>query len=115
MLLDDDVSGQYTISEPIVTAGLLDFGAGKKALETNWEYWYSEWYGYCGWYGVEKPRNEYPVISMGPKDGWKKKWMAAGARDIPFQAFKCFAVPLASVKSDSDVETKIGKPLLALA
>ncbi|MGD0146126.1 MAG: hypothetical protein ABSB53_04655 [Nitrososphaerales archaeon] len=115
VILDDEATGEYTISEPMATAGVLDFGQGSHAVEDrNWEYWYSEWYGYSSWYGYDRGKDEWPTIQMGPADDWKAKWKEAGARPVSFETFKCFGVPLVEVSSDTETRSKIVAPLLAL-
>ena len=114
MIFDDEIDREFTISEPMATAGVLDFGEGSDATKTHWDYWYASWYAYSSWYGRERGPGEWPTIEMGPGDNWQEKWKNSGGQEVSFKAFKCFGVPLVSIAQPEDVETKLILPLEAL-
>lgn len=103
VILDDDREGEYTISEPLVTAGYFDYG--KNEVGNNWHYWYAKWHRY-----QENPQNDGQIIRLEPSMRWKEDW----EENYPFEASACFGWPLTSITNEKDVETKIVFPLLNL-
>jgi len=103
VLVDDDVVERYyTVNEPYVTAGFLDFG--KLDANLNGNYWLAKYFGYL----LKDPQvaadgNAHPFKN----DGKDPK--------LKFQDGQVFAVPLVSIKNADDVKNEIVSKLVNLA
>lgn len=102
VLVDDDVVERfYSIDEPYVTAGFLDFGTTKASLDSN--YWLAKYFGYL----LKDPQ----VVANGyayefKNDGKDPK--------VKFLKGKVFAEPLVSIKNADDVKNQIVSKLTNL-
>lgn len=102
-ILADGGAADYNLpepGEPIVTAGLLRFGA--KGTDWSWRYWTAKYWLWT------------------PKTGWPSLiWQIAG-NDAHLPALgvhqlETFAVPLRAVSSRHELHERVIKPLLARA
>jgi hypothetical protein len=105
VLLDNDYEGYYTIQEPYVTAGILDFGEAEASLKGDYaDYWYSRYFGYLLKDDKAKPDGKVYEFENEKLD-----------KDIGrFKSARIFAVPLKLITNSSEVESKIVNPLLLL-
>jgi hypothetical protein len=108
ILVDDDIGHDYKLSEPLITAGYFDYGKDKE-VKDNWQYWYSNWLGYIG-------RNIKFGKTYESTPNWKeeKPWNEDKPEVYPFEAWKCFGLPLVSISNAQDVNSKIVTPLIEM-
>jgi hypothetical protein len=107
VIFDNDVDEEYTIEEPIVTAGSLDYGNGQVEENLGNEvWWYSRLYGYL---------QKYPDQKNGD-DGYSFDKKTARLLDPQghFESGELFAVPLVLLRNDKDIKMKITDRLLGL-
>jgi hypothetical protein len=107
VLLDDDKWKEYTIKEPLITAGFFDYGQTKVGQQgDNWLYWYARYYGYLA---KEKGLNpdghpfHFDPRTARTGDDWGK-----------FESAEVFALPLTTITSSHDAKSKITDKLLEL-
>jgi len=107
ILLDDHWEGEYTIKEPLVTAGFFDYGQEKVGnVWSNWQYWFARYYGYLS--------AEYPNLMP---DGQPFHFDPRTAQTGDWGEFKSaevFALPLTSITNADDVASKITSKLISL-
>jgi hypothetical protein len=105
VLFDGDHEGYYTIQEPYVTAGILDFGNAEASLKGDYaDYWYSRYFGYLLKDDKAKPDGKVYDFENEKLD-----------KDIGrFKSAKVFGVPLVSISNATDVESQITNKLLNL-
>lgn len=102
ILLDDDVWGNYKITEPIITAGYFDYGGN----EVDYEPWITKWYGY--W--MEKGREDGIIYEA--KKNWKTEFAEKFDWKVHFEFYKFFGIPLTLITNASELESKIVNRLL---
>jgi hypothetical protein len=102
VLLDDDLYGRYTIKEPLVTAGFLDY---RQAEISDDEYWYARYYGYLS--------KDHNLKADGQHFHFDKAMLPTDLQGR-FEDGEVFAVPLTSITNANDVEQQITKRLLEL-
>lgn len=108
ILLVDDLYGNYEgkLTEPLITAGIFDYGEGNEVDE--WEYWYAKWYKFH-----EESDNNYGTI-FESKANWIKEWEEKLDYKFDFQSYKCFGYPLISITNEDYVVSRIVNQLLDL-
>ncbi len=101
VLLDNHWYRKYTIKEPLLTAGFLDYGRD----EVVWENHYARYYGYLSEIHDLKADGQFFQFdnTMLPSDVQGK-----------FKNGKIFALPLISITNAKDVESKVTIKLLNL-
>lgn len=103
VLLDNHWDRRYTIKEPFVTAGFLDFGETEASLQGD--YWYSRYFGYM--------LQDYKVKPDGQPFSFENEKLENDIKGR-FKSGKVFGVPLVSIKNPNDIETQIVNKLLNL-
>jgi hypothetical protein len=101
-LLDDHWDRGYTIKEPLVTAGFLDYGQAKISDDQNW---YARYYGHLS--------KDHALKADGQPFGFDKAMLPTNLQG-KFESGKVFAVPLVSITNANDVESQITGKLLNL-
>jgi hypothetical protein len=101
VLLDDHWERKYTITEPLVTAGLFNYVS---PVADNWDYFYARYFGY-----LSKSNN---LKADGKPFYFDNQTLSPGIQG-KFQRGSLFAVPLTSIKGPTDVEL-VTKKLLEL-
>lgn len=103
VLLDNDWEGYYTIKEPYVTAGFLNFGEAEASLQSD--YWFSQYFGYLLQDFKLKPDGQpFPFENEKLRDNLKGR----------FKSGTVFGVPLVSITNANDIESQIISKLLNL-
>jgi len=90
-------------TEPVISAGWLDYGTGKK-VGKNWEYWYARFHGY-----MEDRKDDGALCELTPSADWpqdQKKY------DYKFKTANTFGFPLMSINTAEDLKSKITDQLL---
>jgi hypothetical protein len=103
VLLDDHWEREYTLTEPVVTAGFFDYG--KTSVNNDWEYWYARYFGH-----LIKARGLKPDGQPFHFD----KMMLSPDKQGKFEGGEIFALPLVSITNSNDVESQITSKLLNL-
>ncbi len=103
VLLDNHWGDEYTIQEPLITAGFLDFG--KEKADGNLDYSYARIYGYLSNKHNLEPNSESFSFDMS---------MLPPSFKGDFKSGKVFALPLVSIENDKDIRSKITDKLLKL-
>jgi len=102
VLLDDDLDENYTISEPLITAGYFDLGDKKVDYPD---------YGWPRIYGFAKNEEDNGTITPfkgGIELAKDRKY------NFPFESGEGFGWPLTSIKNTEDIQNKIIIPLIKL-
>lgn len=102
VLLDDHGDRAYTIKEPLVTAGFLDYGQGKISDD---EYWYARYYGHLS--------KDHNLKSDGQPFRFDRTMLPPDLQG-KFESGRVFAVPLVSISNADDVQSHITSKLLSL-
>jgi hypothetical protein len=110
VLIDDDVDEWYKITdEPLITAGYFKYN--KKNINDDDYYWsFAQLFGF-----MEKHQKNGKIESYNNwKNDLKKTGIYGNYIDIikPIEKWKCFRLPLTSISSSQDIETKIITPLI---
>lgn len=106
ILLDDDKWKEYTIKEPLVTAGFFDYGQVKVGEQgDNWLYWYARYYGYLAKDKGLSPDGQH--FHFDPRTARTGDWGE-------FESAEVFALPLTSITNADDAKSKITDKLLEL-
>jgi len=103
VLLDSHVDRTYTIKEPYVTAGVLDFGDVDASLQGN--YWYSRYFGFL-LKGPQLNPDGKPISFENEK---LEKTIQG-----EFKSGKIFAVPLVSITNPNEIKLQIVTKLIDL-
>lgn len=107
ILLDDEWYQEYTIKEPLVTAGFFDYGNSE--VGENWDYPYLRCYGYLS--------KKYNLKADGTTFHFEREMLPlaiVGKYEKLFVSGEAFAFPLASIKKPEDVESFLTSTLLKL-
>lgn len=107
ILLDDEWYREYSIKEPLVTAGFFDYG--KSEAGENWDYPYLRCYGYLS--------KKHDLKADGTSFHFKREMIPPaiqGRFEKLFESGEVFAVPLSWIKNPEDVESQITSKLLQL-
>jgi len=108
VLLDNREDIQYTINEPLVTAGFLDFGEVDASLQNESgysDYWYSRYFGYLMKDHLAKPDGKPFSFENAQLDNEIKGRFKIGT---------VFAIPLVSVASAEGVKSEVVTKLTSL-
>lgn len=103
VLLDDHWDREYTIKEPLVTAGFFDYGRAN--VSDDWEYRYARFYG-----KLLKDRG----LKADGQPFHFEKMMLPSDKQGNFEGGEVFALPLVSITNANDVESRITNKLLNL-
>ena len=103
ILLDNHWYDEYSITEPLITAGFFDYGEEK--VNGDWEYRFARIYGYLS--------KEYNVTPDSEPFSFNRS-MLDSRYNWRFQNGKVFALPLVSIENDKDIKSKITNKLLKL-
>lgn len=106
VLLDDDKWREYTIKEPLVTAGFFDYGHVKVGEQGgNWLYWYARYYGYLAKEKGLSPDGQ--PFHFDPRTARTGDWGK-------FESAEVFALPLTSITNARNAKSMITDKLLEL-
>ncbi|MHA1941414.1 MAG: hypothetical protein ACW97P_06780 [Candidatus Hodarchaeales archaeon] len=103
VLLDNHWDNEYSLTEPLVTAGFFDYG--NEEVNGDWQYSFARIYGYLyknqNWEANGEPFSfDRAMLSSSHKGNFKNG--------------KVFALPLVSIKNDKEIKSKITNKLLTL-
>ena len=101
-LLDDHWDRGYTIKEPLMTAGFLDYGQAKISDDENW---YARYYGHLS--------KDHDLRADGQPFSFDKTMLPPDLQG-KYESGKVFAVPLVSITNSDDVKSQITSKLLNL-
>jgi hypothetical protein len=101
VLLDNHWDRKYTIKEPLLTAGFLDF----EKDEVFWENWYARFFGYLS--------EIHDLRADGQPFQFENTKLPSDIQG-KFRNGKVFAIPLISITNAKDVESKVTVKLLNL-
>lgn len=103
VLLDDLERKGAPVTEPLITAGMFDYGPGKPI--SAWQYWYSRWHLYMpGSANDGRPLTAPATLPAGASE--KEKY--------PFTSVTTFGVALASIGDTQALRSKVIEPLMTL-
>ena len=108
VLLDNDIWGEYKLSEPLVTVGYFNFG--KK--ESSYYEWFARWFEY-----IENRKEDGSICNSRSYKNWRYEWKKDWGKDFTsiddIQEWKCFGLPLTSINS-KNIQSKIIDPFLGM-
>lgn len=109
LLLDDDPEGNYTLSEPLASAGLLYFQEDQDPSYQVTQYWWARFHGYA------KPSwgDHGAYCLFRPQEVWRSH-VAKRPEWYPFHLVKTVGVPLADCISEVVVRERLLQPLVHL-
>jgi len=103
VLLDNHWDDEYSITEPLITAGFFDYGEDK--VDGDLQYSFARIYGY-----LSKKHN---LEHNGEPFSFDRTMLSSGHKGN-FKSGKVFALPLVSIENDKDIKSKITNKLLKL-
>lgn len=114
VLLFDRYKEFYHFTEPIISAGWLDYGTGEQ-VDGNWRPWYARFHGnWRSWYGrfhgyMKDTKDDGTLCQLTPSVDWPKE---QEKYDFKFKTASTFGFPLMSINTAEDLKSKITDQLL---
>lgn len=101
VLLDNHWHGEYTLTEPLVTAGFFDYG--NEEVGGDWQYSFVRIFAY-----LAKNHN----WEANGEPFFFNRAMLSSSHKGNFKSGKVFALPLVSINNDKEIKNKITNKLL---